>query len=211
MHLEMRLTQMYKYKKIVIGIDQSYKRTGVTVIADRSNILMLSSINFENCRNNSDKRNTIRTSLNTLLMKCKASAKEVVIVFERIRLQSQGFINIDYIKGIGALNTCIIDTAYNHGIDCYSVDTRCWKSQIVGSSKPLENNLGIDKEKYRTILFLLDRGLEKKILVTAGKQKKKGVIIKNGERYTYNDDAADSFCIALYGIHGDHSKLQKEH
>ena len=138
---------------IIIGIDQSYKNTGITIIRNKTELLLLTSINFSNYKNNSEKRNKLKKELDNLIKKCKAKYDnaKITIVFERIRLQSQGFINIDYIKSIGALNAIIIDTAYNNNVKCYSVDTRCWKSQIVGSSKPLENKFGIDPEKYRTI------------------------------------------------------------
>jgi len=32
---EMRLTAMFKYDKVVIGIDQSYNNTGISIAADR--------------------------------------------------------------------------------------------------------------------------------------------------------------------------------
>lgn len=197
---------------IIIGIDQSYKNTGITIIRNKTELLLLTSINFSNYKNNSEKRNKLKKELDNLIKKCKAKYDnaKITIVFERIRLQSQGFINIDYIKSIGALNAIIIDTAYNNNVKCYSVDTRCWKSQIVGSSKPLENKFGIDPEKYRTILYLKQKGLEEKILIKASKAKKKGVVEIDGERYIYNDDAADSYCIALFGFYGDKNKLEYE-
>ena len=137
---------------------------------------------------------------------------EVFIIIERIRLQSQGFINIDYIKSIGALNAVIVDCAKEFNLPVYSVDTRAWKSAIVGTSKPQNNKLGIDPEKWPTIQFIKRLGYEDKILLPVSNRKKKGVFEKNGKRYTYNDDAADSACIALYGFIPKHrQKLELEH
>jgi hypothetical protein len=137
---------------------------------------------------------------------------DVYVIIERIRLQSQGFINIDYIKSIGALNAVIVDCAKQYGLKVYSVDTRAWKSAIVGTSKPMNNKYGINPEKWPTIQFIRRMGFEDKILIPVSKRKKTGVIIIDGERYTFNDDAADSACIALYGfLPQNKQKLLLEH
>ena len=98
----------------------------------------------------------------------------------------------------------IIDVFATYEIPVYSVDTRSWKSQIVGNSKPLDNQYGINKEKYRTILYLRDKGLLKYIAEPYKGRGEKGVIrVKiDGQRVPckINDDLADSYCIALYGF-----------
>lgn len=201
--------------KLVIGIDQSYNNTGISICKDGI-LTNIRSIHLSTLEDNSRKRNHLAKVLYNLFSKVSVWASgelvEVYVIIERIRLQSQGFINIDYIKSIGALNAVIVDQAKQFNIPVFSVDTRAWKSSIVGSSKPQNNNLGIDPEKWPTIQFVKSLGFENKILIPVSKRKKKGVFEINGIRYTYNDDAADSACIALYGfLPQNKQKLLPEH
>ena len=202
-------------KKIVIGIDQSYKNTGISIAVDNE-LKNISSIRLEALKSNCERRNELRNRIDRLFynmaLKSKQEDCNLIIIIERIRLQSQGFININYIKSIGALNATIVDVATKYDIPVYSVDTRSWKSQVVGTSKPKSNKIGINPEKWPTICWLKNKGYEKYLLVEVSKQKKKGVFVRNGIRYTYNDDAADSACIALYGFIKDNlQKLEEEH
>lgn len=197
-------------KKIVIGIDQSYKDTGISVACDGS-LLLVSHFNFKGCSTNSQKRNALKKRLDYLIQQYIFNCDELVIICERIRLKSQGFINIDYIKSIGALNAAIVDVADNYNLKVYSVDTRSWKSKIVGTSKSKENKFGIDPEKWPTIQYVRKLGFESSILDEAGKRKK-GVIKKQGKNYFVNDNAADSACIALYGfLEETKQMLEEEH
>lgn len=164
--------------------------------------------------NNSIKRSVVRKKLFNLISVIKIAypKAEVVCIIERIRLKSQGFLNINYIKGIGALNALIVDVMYNNGIETYSVDTRAWKSAIVGTSKPMENKYGLPPEKYPTILWNVKNGRKKNIINYDVGKKKKGVITnKKGERYMYDDDKSDSIAISFYGfLPAKRQKLEKE-
>lgn len=190
--------------KIVIGLDQSYTRTGLTILKNKK-IKHMQPINFEGCENNTDKRKCLYNVLDGILKKLvKAEQNNVIVITEKIRLRSQGFISEDYIKSTGALVAIIIDVCRLYNVPVYSVDTRSWKSQIVGSSKPLENPYGINPEKYRTILYMRDKGLLKYIVEEYKGRGKKGVLnVKiQGQKVPckINDDMADSYCIALYGF-----------
>lgn len=200
---------------IVIGIDQSYTRTGITVLKDKQ-ILMIESINFERCRNNTEKRERIKRKLNEIMFEMlhKYPYDDRCVITERIRLRSQGFLSEAYIKSTGALIATIIDVAEIYDIPVYSVDTRSWKSQIVGSSKPLQNPYGINPEKYRTIVYLKQKGLLKYIVEEYKGKGKKGVInVKiDGKKVPckINDDMADSYCIAMYGFLSETKQKLKE-
>ena len=191
----------------VIGIDQSYNRTGITVL-DNKRIIIMKSVNYEGCKNNTDKRKYITNTLFEIMDMLDSyginNPHYITVICERIRLKSQGFINENYLKSTGALVATIIDFFYEYDIPVYSVDTRSWKSQIVGNSKPLNNSYGIDSEKYRTILYLKSKGLLKYIVEEYKGRGKKGVInVKmKGKRVPckINDDLADSYCIAMYGF-----------
>ena len=185
----------------VIGIDQSYKRTGITILKNEYIIDMI-SVDYKACNNNSEKRVTLTNTLEGIMS--KHDIKNPLVLTERIRLRSQGFLSEAYIKSTGALVATIIDFFYYcDEIPVYSVDTRFWKSQIVGSSKPLENPYGIDPKKYRTILYMRSRGLLKYIVEEYKGKGTKGVIkVKiNGQKVPckVNDDLADSYCIAMCG------------
>lgn len=197
---EQKLKGEVYMSKIVIGIDQSYTRTGITVLKDK-NIVTITSLTFKNCNNNTEKRQELRYYIESLLMELE---EDITIITERIRLRSQGFLSESYIKSTGALIATIIDVAETYDIPVYSVDTRSWKSQIVGNSKPLENKYGINPEKYRTILYLKQKGLLEHIIEPYKGKGTKGVVNVNinGAKVPckIDDDAADSYCIAMYGF-----------
>lgn len=106
-------------------------------------------------------------------------------------MRSQGFLSMNYILSTSALIMNIVDIAYKYGIKVYSVDTRSWKSNIVGSSK----------------------GKKKKVLITKGKNKGKYKIVTDNKtdtlKYVKNvlkidtkgdDDVSDAICISKYGF-----------
>ena len=200
---------MSKYKKIFIGIDQSYKNTGVSISAD-GELLKVTSLNLEHYKTNSDKRNELRKYLNNMLKTITTKSDNITCILERIRLHSQGFLNIDYIKSMGALNAVIVDSMHDYDIPVYSVDTRCWKSQVIGTSKPKDNDLGVPREKYPTVEWCINQGFEDSILEVVEGRKTKGTFMRNNVKYMYNNDASDSAGISMFGFVGNLEKLKKE-
>ena len=201
---------MSKYRQLSIGIDQSYKNCGVSISAD-GNLLKVTSINLECYKTNTDRRNALRKYLDKMLKVITSKADSIICIIERIRLHSQGFLNIDYIKSMGALNAVIIDIMDEYDIPVYSVDTRCWKSQVIGTSKPKDNNLGVPKEKYPTVEWCIEQGFENSVLRTVKGRKKKGTFTRNGIRYMYDNDACDSSAISMFYFVGNKEKLKQEH
>lgn len=200
---------MAKYNKLCIGIDQSYKNCGVSISADEQ-LLKVTHVRLEQCKNNTDRRRLLKAYLDNMLKAITSKADSIICIIERIRLHSQGFLNIDYIKSIGALNAVIIDIMDEYDIPVYSVDTRCWKSQVIGTSKPKDNNLGVPKEKYPTVEWCIKQGFEKSVLRTVKGRKKKGTFTRNGIRYMYDNDACDSSAISMFYFVGDKKKLKQE-
>ena len=97
------------------------------------------------------------------------------------------------------------------GIDTYSVDTRCWKAQVVGTSKRQKNKFGVPDENCPTVKWCIDNGFRSSILIDmTGTRKKKGIFQKNGKKYMYNNDASDSSAISMYYFVGDRDKLEVE-
>lgn len=192
--------------KIVIGIDQSYKCTGITAIKDKTEILYMDGIKLEQYEDNTERRILLKKEIKNILFRFKHiyDDSEMIIIVERIRLRSQGVLSEAYIKSIGALVSVIIDTAKQYNVPVYSVDTRSWKSQVVGTSKPFDNPYGINKEKYPTILYIKSKGLLNRIIEPYNGKGKKGIVnVKiNGKKVPckINDDIADSYCICQYGF-----------
>ena len=203
--------QHYKYQKVIVGIDQSYKNTGISIAADRK-LVKVRSLQLDNYKTNSDKRRALANTLDGLLKAVCPKAREVVCIIERIRLRSQGFLNIDYIKSIGALNSIIVDKCHEYCVPVYSVDTRCWKAQVIGTSKPQKNGYGVPEEKWPTVNWVCENGFEESILIDmTGSRKNKGTFTEeDGKKYMYNNDAADSAGIAMFGFVGDPDKLKEE-
>lgn len=199
-----------KYKKVVVGIDQSYENTGISIAAD-GELRKVKSLQLSGYGTNSEKRRALSKTLDGLLRAVCPKAEKVVCIIERIRLQSQGFLNIDYIKSIGALNSIVVDVCSLHGVEVFSVDTRCWKSQVIGTSKPASNKFGVPDKKWPTVKWLLKQGWENSILIPIEGRKTKGTFVRDGKRYMYNNDAADSAGIAMFGFVGDSDKLKEEH
>lgn len=200
-------------KRIVIGIDQSYKNTGISIAVD-GKLKNVSSIWLDKLKSNSERRRELRLRLSKIFkkmaLKSVSASCELVIIIERIRLQSQGFLNMDYIKSIGALNSIIVDTANEYDIPVYSVDTRSWKAQVVGTSKPMKNKYGVPDEKWPTMKYVWSLGWKDKLMYKVSNQCKKNIYVVDGIKYRWNDDAADSACIALYGF-SKNQKLEEEH
>lgn len=201
--------KQYSYKKVVIGIDQSYNNTGISIAAD-GKLKKVKSIQLNQYKTNSEKRRALASTLDGLLKTVCPKAKNVICIIERIRLQSQGFLNMDYIKSIGALNSVIVDACYRYSVPVFSVDTRCWKSQVVGTSKPSPNKFGVPEEKWPTVRWLLKQGWEDSILIPVEGRKTKGTFTRKGQKYMYNNDAADSAGIAMFGFVGENDKLKEE-
>lgn len=202
------------YKKIIIGIDQSYKNTGISVSAD-GKLKKVHSVHLEHIENNSKKRKKLRTTLERILQKVIPQGECTEVIIERIRLRSQGFLNINYIKSIGALNAVIVDVCNEHDIKVSSVDTRCWKAQVVGTSKPgPKNNLwNMEPEKYPTFEWLKQNYpllVPSVFIDMSGTRKSKNVFELQGKLWKINDDACDSAAISMFGFVGDRRKLQEE-
>lgn len=195
--------------KIVVGFDQSYQDTGISIAVDGV-LKAARSVYLKNLKNNTCRREKLRNEALKAFKMVSQYEAEIMVIIERIRLRSQGFINMNYIKGIGALDSVIVDTAACFNFPVYSVDTRAWKTAVVGTASSQSNPYGIDPKKWPTIQWCIQHGYENKIIDCDVGKRKRGVIHKNGKSFTYNDNVADSICISLYSFTPE-LKLQEEH
>ena len=205
-----KICKKKKYDKIVIGIDQSYKNVGISIAAD-GKLLKVKNLDLNKFESNSEKRKALKNTLDKIINSILLRSNDIICIIERIRLRSQGFLNIDYIKSIGALNSVIVDKFEGYGIPVFSVDTRCWKAQVIGTSKPAQNSFGVPEEKWPTVEWLISQGWEESILKEVkSKRKNKGTFVRDGKKYSYDNDAADSAGIAMFGFLGKKDKLKEE-
>lgn len=155
---------------IVLGIDPSYKNTGISIAIDNK-LIMVSSLSLAKYKTNAKRRQILRGYLATVMKEYNPD----YIIVERVRQFSNSFMNIKVIGALATLIALIVDVAFLFDKEVFSVDTRAWKTQVVGS---------IDKTAK-------DKKLATKEFV------KKQVI----ESFLNDDDdACDSACIALYGF-----------
>ena len=192
--------------KCIIGIDESYTQTGIAVILN-GEVERVFCERYKGCKTNTEKRVCIKRRIQDVVAwvhtEYNIPYKEVKVIIERIRTFSGGHLSTKYLITTGALVATIIDTFAQCGIDTYSVDTKSWKNNIVGSSKPYENKYGINPNKYRTILYIRDKGYLHFVAEPYTGRGKKGIIpvTIDGEKVLckINDDMCDAICIALYG------------
>lgn len=197
-------------KDICIGIDQSYQNTGISISVD-GELFKVSSFDMSKLKNNSEKRLALRERLHKILKQIVKPEYNIACVIERVRLRSKGFLNISYIEGMGALNSIIVDTMKLYDIDTYSVDTRAWKAQVIGTSKPMKNKYNVPEEKWPTVKWVIDKGFEESILINLdNSRKEKGTFMRRGHKYMYNNDAADSAGISMYWFVGNRDILKLE-
>lgn len=176
----------------VIAIDQSYKRTGIA-ICSKGKVVKALSLDFKGFNSKPQRRKEIRIVLRKLIKTClkKYNNEEIVILVERTRTYTQGNIfNDKVISSFYTIIGTIVDTAYEYGIRTYSVDTRSWKSKVLGTSKPCVIPFeGVkDPQKILSVKKAISLGFEEQLKIIKG----------NGEFRYYNDDMADAICMSLY-------------
>ena len=177
-------------KKLWIGIDQSYSDTGIAICVD-GEIVYVGDEDFEGCATKHDKRCKLRSRLERTIARFKGKYA-VSVCLEAVRLFSGAtpHISTAYIFSACAMIGMIVDACASLEVPVYWVETRSWKSQVLGSSKPSGRKLeGIkDKQKVDSVRHVISLGLEDKIKTIT----KKGII-------KYNDNRADAVCIAICG------------
>lgn len=210
---------------VCIGVDQSYRRTGVSVSVN--GVLKLAKpIDLSSFKSKAEKRLAVSRHLSNLLSHVLArhSPGEVVCVLERIRTFSHKFLSVPYIKSMGALNATIADLMWQNSITCYSVDTRAWKSGVVGYSSPASSrhpealafskHFNVDPKKAPTALFIYRSYpaiFKHDAVHQVTSRRQRGTFIsKSGCRCEIDDDLCDSACISLSWFCLDQSKFMVE-
>lgn len=195
----------------IIGIDQSYTRTGISLASD-GKLVKVASVDLRKLNSKHEKRDKIRKTLDKIIKIEENRSDALIVIIERTRVFSGGKMSLNYLKAAGGLNAAIVDAVYqaDPDIPIYSVDTKAWKNAILGYTGGEENDFGVNPKKYPMVKYVIESGFEDSIKKPVGKQRKNGVFQENGKWYEYDDDAADSAGIALYGFYGDLFLLREE-
>ena len=195
----------FKEVPCIIGIDQSYTRTGIS-IAVNGKLKKVTSITFvkSHIKTKSAKRMEVQRVLRKAIESCLKyfTPDEIVVLAERVRTYTaSNELRPIVIKAQSAMIAYIVDTAYLYGIKVFSVDTRHWKTRVLGTAQPsVEAFEGVkNPQKILAVKKIISLGFEEDIR-----------LVNNHGTVTYNDDAADSACIALYGFSGRPYQLQLE-
>lgn len=200
-----------KYEQVVIGVDQSYKRTGISIAAD-GKLVHVCSVDLSESNDKTWKRHEVQKHVEkACFLALNKSKKKPVLVLERIRMFSQQFVSIPYIKQMGALNAYVIDKAWSMGIETYSIDTRAWKAGVLGTSKPADNDFGVPPEKWPCVGWVIRSGFEEAVKLSVSGRRQKGTFTdENGKKWEYDNDACDSAGMAMSWFCCDPSKFERE-
>lgn len=214
------MTDMSHYNLACIGVDQSYKRTGISLSID-GRLMMVTSIDLSHYPEKRDCRTIVSSSVKKVVSKCFSKGVDnVLVLLERIRLFSKDFISQPYIMSMGAMNAAVADKValsfpneLSEGrLEIMSVETRAWKSAVVGTIKKQENNFGVPPEKWPTVNYILTKYPEFRdsIMHQSKRQKKskKNFSFLSDDAQSvvymeYDDDACDSACISLFPFSRD--------
>lgn len=201
---------IYDYKMIIVGIDQSYQRSGFAIAAD-GELKKIWSVQPEKSRTMTEKRREISRQAVMACQLCVQKAGRVLVLLERTRLYSRGKISMDYIRATGALNACVVDACMDLGIPVYSIDTQCWKRASLGSYQKMENAYGVPAEKWLCVQWVIRQGFESSILRSVTAKRNKGTFLRDGQKWEYDHDAADAAGIAMAGFLVQPDRLKEEH
>lgn len=196
-----------KYKLSCVGIDQSYKRTGISVSCDGT-LKLVRSYDLHKMSKH-DARMKIASQADAAVKSALSKSEHVVVLLERIRLFSQQFISMPYIMSMGMMNGAVYDGLVNSfedyiesgKLEIMTVETRAWKKAVVGTTKGAANDYGVPENKWPSVMWLSDNypQFEDSFLYKSkSKKKTKSNFEIDGCFYEYDDDAVDSACISLF-------------
>lgn len=208
-----------KYKLSCVGIDQSYKRTGISVSCDGT-LKLVRSYDLHKMSKHDARAETAKQA-GAAVKSALSKSEHVVVLLERIRLFSQQFISMPYILSMGMMNGAVYDNLVCNFEDCIksgkleimTVETRAWKKAVVGTTKGAANDYGVPENKWPSVMWLSDNypQFEDSFLhESKSKKKTKSDFEIDGCFYEYDDDAVDSACISLFpfSCHDWSSKLE---
>ena len=127
-----------------LAIDQSYQNIGFGISEDNQ-LITCWSVNLSKFKKKTTKRKYISKSVALAIVKYRVD----FVIVERTRLFSQKFLSQATVIALGGLVSTIVDASYPKLV--YSVDTRSWKSKVLGSAK---------SDKEDAVKFVLKLGFD---------------------------------------------------
>jgi len=119
---------------VILAIDQSLARPGFAVIETQGEkmpkILEICSIKHPKNLTPTERRIIMTDLAQTLVVKYTVD----MVVMERVRTFSKGFISTRSIIVLSSLMTSVIDRLYKYDVPVWSSDTRAWKAAILGNA-----------------------------------------------------------------------------
>lgn len=167
-----------------IGIDQGYTATGIAVVNENNEVISVKEIKKKAKESRLSFRKRLRRELKNIYKKAENDNLQIkAVMTERVRTFTSEknatksfFMAVKTITAHTQIITTVADYAYIKETPTYEVDTRSWKSKIVGTSKPDKKG----NRKQPTIDYIAKTyGLE------------------------LTDNEADAICIALYYFAND--------
>jgi Holliday junction resolvasome RuvABC endonuclease subunit len=128
---------------MILGIDYSTVRAGVSVIDSKGNLVAYETVLLDNPHlSHKQKRKYLIKSIKHLIEGLPVK----IAVIESVRLFHHSFISMKTIYALIAVSTAIVD---NLDIQVYTIDTRSWKKGVLGSAKATkEDSVRFVKRKY---------------------------------------------------------------
>lgn len=207
------------YRTICFGFDQSYTNTGIAI----AGITYKKQIDILHCESiggggggiesKFEFRKRLTNRVAALMRKYRASAENCYALCEAVRVHKDGNMSINNHLSWGALQGCLSDLFYQrYDILLRIVDTRAWKSKVVGTSKPAEHAPpSVDPKKWPTIEYVMhvhDIPKEQIAWPLGPRTRNYAWIDADGNKFTFNSDICDACCIAIYGLMFPMNKLK---
>ena len=141
------------HELICIGVDQSYKRTGVSMSVDGT-LLHVKSVDLAKLTKH-ESRMLVADEVKRATCAALDAADHVIVILERIRMFSQQFVSMPYILSMGMMNGAVYDALASQfqqemessKLEVATVETRAWKHAVVGTTKGAPNDYGVPDNK----------------------------------------------------------------
>lgn len=212
------LKQDSECRMFTLAIDQSYKNSGIAAsygnpfwYGGKMDLLHVSNLDAQSTKDKVDYRVCLASNVAQALMSCKEQVEEaslVIVLCERIRQFSRGFTSMPYIIQMGALTAYIEEAAHMHGLPLWTVDTRCWKSTVIGTSQPLLNSYHVPPEKFPAVDYVVKHGWKDHVFREVDQEYGERELKKKHPRNVFksasgkfihvDDDRSDAICMSLF-------------
>lgn len=125
----------------ILAVDQSYTRCGFAVTEGKQ-ILDCHSLSFTSKQKKWERRQLIKHHVADMLYQYDVTC----VIVERVRTFSKGFVSTASIIALGSLVSTIVD-ACEGNVPVFSVDTRAWKANVLGSDRATKEDAVTFAEK----------------------------------------------------------------